>query len=808
MDPLPNFTPRVQQAIKLAKQDAIDNKHQFAEPIHLLFGIFRVQSSFFKSVSALSSLDSENQKDYLKNIIFPSDNFDLLKFTYSKSFKNVLRKSVKIANEHSHDYVGVEHVLICLLSDPDVCLVFEDFNINPKILAAQIELSLSGEDSPAVGEESHLPPQDSFSSSPNLSKYCQNLTNLAKEGKFDKVVCRDESIAKITEILCRRTKNNPIILGEAGVGKTAIVEGLCQKIASNGVPDHLINKNIFSLNLSNLIAGTKYRGQFEERLQDLIGELVKNEDCILFIDEIHTIMGAGSAEGGLDAANILKPLLSRGKLKCIGATTSKEYKKSIEKDSALERRFQPILLEEPTLKECILILDSIIPQYEIFHQVNYRKNAIKAAVELSCRYLTDRQLPDKAIDILDEAGSKVKLRTFNKPNEAKKVEASIESLIEEEQSCKDLDKKKVLGMCIDDLFERYQFILDDWQKTSKNKKVFVTIDDIQQIISSKAKIPLSIISTKSDQKFLNLKSNLNSEIVGQGEAIDSIYNSVLRFASGLNNPGKPMGTFLFLGKTGTGKTLTAKKIAKYIFGGEKHIIRFDMGEFSESVSSSKLVGASPGYVGYEEGSSLVDAVRKKPYSVILFDEIEKAHPEVLRVLLSIMDEAELKDNFGRIADFSNCFIVMTGNLGTEIIEKSSGVVGFSQSSNSDLIKEKIKAKVESFFTPEFANRIDETVIFSDFSDNSFIKIIDLELKKLNSKLSNKKIKVSLDDSIVKHCLEELSNINLGARPIERIFSQVIEFNLSKYLLKKKISSGDKVIVSKDLKGNVTIKKVK
>jgi len=687
--------------------------------------------------------------------------------------------------------------------------VFEDFNVNPKILASQIELSLSGEIAPEKEEPPAHQSQDSFSNFPHLSKYCQNLTESAREGGFDKVVCRDESISKITEILCRRTKNNPIILGEAGVGKTAIVEGLCQKIVSSEVPDHLINKSIFSLNLSNLIAGTKYRGQFEERLQDLISEVVSNEDCILFIDEIHTIMGAGSAEGGLDAANILKPLLSRGKLKCIGATTSKEYKKSIEKDSALERRFQPVILEEPTEKECVLILDSIIPQYEIFHQVKYRKNAIKSAVDLSCRYLTDRQLPDKAIDILDEAGSRVKLKTFDKPNEAKKVESSIESLIEEEQSCKDQEKKKILGMCIDGLFEKYQSILDEWQKSSKSKKAFVTVEDIQEIISSKTKIPLSVIATDSNEKFLNLKKNLSSEIIGQNQAIDSIYNSVLRFASGLNNPGKPMGTFLFLGKTGTGKTFTAKKIAKHIFGGEKKIIRFDMGEFSDSVSSSKLVGSSPGYVGYEEGSSLVDSVRKNPYSVILFDEIEKAHPEVLKVLLSIMDEAELKDNFGRVADFSNCFIVLTGNLGTEIIEKSSGVVGFSQSSSSDLIKEKIKSKVEAFFSPEFANRIDETIIFSDFSEESFIKIINLELKKLNSKLSSKKIKVSLDDSIIDHCLKELSSINLGARPIERIFSQVIEFNLSKSLLKKKISSGDKVIVSKDSKGNILItKKIK
>jgi ATP-dependent Clp protease ATP-binding subunit ClpC len=809
-EPLPNFTPRVQQAIKIAKQQSIRNKNEIVEPINLLFGIFKVQSSFFDSLSR-SKLADKDFSNYLSAINLPSEKFDISKLTYSKKFKNILRNSVEKANSYNHDYVGIEHVLICLLEDPDVALVFKGYNIDPRLLSKQLELSLSDSleenEKEAYNTEGDQAQESSFKSNLNLSKYCANLTELAAQGKFDKVIGRDSSILSMIEILCRRIKNNPVILGEAGVGKTALVEGLCQKIANSDVPELLLGKNIYSLNLSTLVAGTKYRGQFEERLQDLINEAVADEDCILFIDEFHTITGAGGAEGGLDAANIMKPLLSRGQLKCIGATTPKEYKKTIEKDSALDRRFQPVSIGEPDQKDCLQILNGIISKYETFHQVSYRKNAIKLAVELSCRYINDRNLPDKAIDILDEAGSKVKLKALDKPLESREIEEKLESLIQEEQDCTIKSKKEILSQSIDDLFDEYQTILDSWQKKLSKKKVFVSASDIEMVISEKTKIPLSIISSNSNEKFLNLKSNLSKEIIGQDLALDCIYKSVLRFASGLNEKGKPMGTFLFLGKTGTGKTLTAKKIAKYIFGGEKKIIRFDMGEFSDAVSSNKITGSSPGYVGYEEGSSLVDSVRKNPYSVILFDEIEKAHPEVLKVLLSIMDEAELKDNFGRVADFSNTFIVLTGNLGSEIIEKSSIPFGFSQENSEDLMNSKIKSKVESFFSPEFANRIDELVVFSDFDKESFIKIINIQLKKLNQKLKSKRIQVSLDKSMEDFCLKELEKSNLGARPIERIFNQSIEFYLSKSLLKKEIESGDKIEVLKDAEGNVVIKKV-
>ena len=811
MEFLPNFTPRVQQAIKIAKKESFENKNELVEPIHLLFGILRVQSSLMNSLATSTMLSKIDKEEYLKGFAPPTKNFDPSKLTYSKTFKNVLRESVDLAASYTHDYVGIEHILVCLLNLSELSYFFDGIGLDSKELSFQIKTVLEGEVIEKADEIKALKKMKSkpkqFSppaqvESENLFKYAINFTDLASQGKFDKVVCRDESLNSLIEILCRRTKNNPIILGEAGVGKTAIVEGLAQKIISGNVSDFLIDKKIYSLNLSHLIAGTKYRGQFEERLKDFIDEIKSDENSILFIDEIHTLVGAGNAEGGMDAANILKPMLARGDIRCIGATTLKEYKQTIQKDAALDRRFQPLVIEEPSTKQCYDILNNLSRQYENFHQIKYRKNALKAAVNLSSRYITDRYLPDKAIDIIDEAGSKVKLKHFHKPKEVASIESNLELLIDQEQKCSDLDRKKTLEKCIDDLFEEYQTILEDWQRSLKDRSIYVTELDIQEVISSKTSIPISILSSSSDEKYLNLKKNLKKEIFGQDKAIDAIYNSIIRSACGLNNPDKPAGTFLFLGKTGTGKTLTAKKISKYIFGGEDKIIKFDMGEFSESVSSSKLIGSSPGYVGYEEGSMLIDKVRKNPYSVILFDEIEKAHPEVLKVLLSILDEGKLSDNFGRVANFKNCLIILTGNLGSEIIEKSSGSIGFTQESSEDLIKEKIKDKVKNFFSPEFANRIDELIIFACFTEAEYKKIINLQVKTLNEKLKTKKIKVSLDESMINFCIKELEDINLGARPIERIFQKEIESTLAEGMLTKSIENDSKICFHREDKKSI------
>lgn len=801
MEILPNFTPRVQQAIKIAKQTAITFKTQKVEPLHLLSGIFKVQNSFFNALNENTVLKNLDLDSYIQNFSQTESNFDISRLTYSKSFKNVLRNSVELANSYAHDYVGIEHVLVCLLDLVDLKFFFDEISVSPESLSLHIKSTLEGDIIEREDQLQKLSKQKRSNQKPtpssdpvnnfnkSLSKYACNFTALAQEGKFDKVVCRDKDVSDLIEILCRRTKNNPVILGEAGVGKTALVEGLAQKIASSDVPDFLEGKVIYSLNLNNLIAGTKYRGQFEERLKDFIEELVQDDRNILFIDEIHTLVGAGNAEGGMDAANILKPMLARGNLRCIGATTLKEYKKSVEKDSALSRRFQTVVIEEPSVKNCLTILENISQQYESFHQIKYRKNALKAAVELSSRYITDRYLPDKAIDLIDEAASKVKIHTFHKPDQLKHIESSLESLIDQEQMANDIDRRKVLGGCIDDLFEQYQNLLEEWQESCQKKPAYVTERDIQEVISAKTSIPLSIISSSSDEKYLNLKNNLKKEIIGQNSAINSVYHSVIRSACGLNNPDKPVGTFLFLGKTGTGKTLTAKKISKYIFGGEDKVIRLDMGEYSDAVSSSKITGSSPGYVGYEEGSVIIDKVRKNPYSVILFDEIEKAHPEVLKVLLNILDEGVLSDNFGRSASFKNCLIILTGNLGSEIIERSQNSIGFAAADNNeDVVKDKLKNKIQNTFSPEFANRIDDIVIFSSFSDDDYKKIINLHLKKVNAKLKAKKIKLKLDPSLTSFFIEKLREANLGARPIERIFQHEIESVLAENILLKKISN--------------------
>ncbi len=813
----PNFTPRVQQAIKIAKQEAIKYNHQLVEPLHLIFGVFKVQNKQVSQSPVLDhSIDSNIINDFFKNS-FPSENFDINQISYSKSFKACLVSSFELADYYTHDYVGVEHLLISLFKCSDLKVFFETFDINAQESTSILKSFLEGEViekqesiTDKVNKNFTKPQTNNLplTSESNLSKFTVNFTSLAYEGKFDKVVCRSKSLENLIEILCRRTKNNPIILGEAGVGKTALVEGLAQKIVSQNVPDFLLNKQIYSLNLNHIVAGTKYRGQFEERLKNIIDEIRFDENKILFIDEIHTIIGAGSAEGSMDAANILKPMLARGEIKCIGATTIKEFKGSIEKDAALSRRFQPVFIEEPSIADCYKILTSIIPQYESFHQIKYRKNALQAAVDLSSRYISDRFLPDKAIDIIDEAASKVKIKNFKKPNEIQKIESSIESLIEQEETCSDLDRKKSIGLCMDDLFEKYQNILDDWQNELNNNPIYVSISDIQEVISHKTNIPLSIISSSLEGKFINLYKNISKIVVGQEEAVQALCDSVMRSACGLNNPNRPLGTFLLLGKTGTGKTLVAKSLSHYLFGDERKLIRFDMGEFSDSVSSNKLTGSSPGYIGYDQGSLLIDKVKRSPYSVILFDEIEKAHPDVLKVLLSILDEGRLTDAFGNTANFKNCFIILTGNFGSEMFDKPVSAGFLTNSNDNDLILEKIKEKASNYFSPEFINRIDDIILFKSFSDKNYEKIIKTYLNQLNLKLKAKKIKAYLNPNVIQNLVTQLKKINLGARPVERLFKKGIETVLSKNILNKKIQPNSVVAftIDKNNKLDFSIKK--
>lgn len=818
MDPLPNFTPRVQQAIKIAKKLCISQGLNSVDPLHLLYGILKVQDGLLSNVNQETHKTIELLNLFLDRAFAEkSKNFALDHISYSKQFKNCLRSAALLANEYDHDYVGAEHVFLCLLRlkqttsfFAEAGIVSADLSLSVKavleggIIKKQEELQESLESLNKLSHRKHLKRHTEEPEEPSLlDKYSVNLTNLALDKKLDSVISRDAEMDDLIKIICRRTKNNPIILGEAGVGKTALVEGLAQKIVDQDVPDQLLGCTIFSLNLNSIIAGTKYRGQFEERFKEIIDNLLLSDNNIIFIDEIHTLVGAGSAEGGIDASNLLKPLLARGGIKCIGATTFSEYKQSIESDKALSRRFQPVIVNEPSIKDTHLIIERLSHEYENFHQVLYRKNALKAAVDLSSRYINDRYLPDKAIDIIDEAASKVKINNFQRPLELKNIENSLESLIDQESSTEDIKKKKVLGGCIDDLFEEYQLILDDWQSSIKKQKVYVTESDIYDVISRKTSIPKSILSSSSDEKFLSLESKLKSVIIGQDAAVNSLYNSIIRSACGLNNPQKPMGVFLLLGQTGTGKTLMSKEVAKNIFGGSNSLIRLDMGEFSEPSSVAKITGSAPGYVGYNKGSFLVDEVRKNPYSVVLFDEIEKAHPEVFKSLLALLDEGSLTDSHGRKADFCNTLIILTSNLGSGIISKPQHGVGFlSAGEDPSAYQDKLKDAITRHFSPEFVNRIDEVITFQPFNDKALLKIINIKLKELNNKLRPKKIKVSFKQCLLNFLTSKLHDINLGARPIDRLLKSHIETLLAESLLKKTLTSNSKVSFFINESGNV------
>lgn len=807
MDNLPNFTPRVQQSIKFAKKFAI---HQFdlsVSPIHLLYGISKVQHSVADLIKTLDDLSWDLKAVNPENKLVPGE-FDIKNLSYSRSFKKVLRESVALAKDYLHDYVGIEHVLICVLNDSEVSAFLNSFDISSKSLSKKILYILEGEvihkhedvanylknknSINSFPASKNTPTASDSINAPQECEFLTNLSSLAASGNFDKLICRSKDLERVSEILSRRHKNNPILLGEPGVGKTAIIEGLASEIAFNSTYSHLSNRTIYSLNLSYLLSGTKYRGQFEEKLKNALQKYFIGKENILFIDEIHTLIGAGGAEGGLDAANILKPLLSRGDISCIGATTPLEYKKTIEKDKALSRRFQTVHINEPSADECLLILQGLKKSYESFHQVKYSKKTLSTAIDLSIRYIGDRFLPDKAIDLLDEAGAHCKLKLLSKPEDIFTLEKKLEKLIDLDN---DPSNEKDFSKKIESLFVSYQSILDKWQKDIKSKTIYVKPSDIESLISKKTSIPLNVIRSSIDKKILKLKSSLTQDVTGQEEAVECIYEALLRSSFGLSAQDKPLNSFLLTGKTGTGKTLTAKSTAKYLFGSDKDLIRVDMGEYTESSSTSKLLGASPGYIGYEEGSKFIDSVRAKPFSVILFDEVEKAHPDVLKSLLALLDEGKLSDNLGRVADFSNCLIFFTSNIGSHFLSKASPTIGFNTSDNSTNLKSKVIDACKTELSPEFINRIDEIICFNDFSRESYIKIINNLLIKLESHLKKNgfNILVRLDDSLINFFISELEKINLGARPINKLFKKFVESKIAESFLSN--SSKSNILVS-------------
>ncbi len=710
--------------------------------------------------------------------------------------------STSITIRYNHNYVGTEHLLLALLRQTDgvAAQVLENLNINLKDIRKEIlkELETFNLQLPPIGSTGPGSPPSSSSKSqerggisgekmPALKAYGHDLTELCREGKLDPVIGRKEEVERLILILCRRRKNNPVLIGEAGVGKTAIVEGLAQAIVKGEVPDHLAKKKLISLDLTLMIAGTKYRGQFEERIKAVMDEIKKNGNVLLFIDELHTIVGAGAAEGAIDASNILKPALSRGEIQCIGATTIDEYRKHIEKDAALERRFQKILVAPPSVDETTAILMGLKAKYEEHHKCIYTDAALKSAVYLSDRYITGRFLPDKAIDLLDEAGAKARIAMMHPPQDITKFEAEIEEARlakeeaigkqEYEKAAKLRDKEKTLR-------DRLAQIRSEWESNKEEHQVIVDEEEVAHIIAKMTGIPLTRLTEGETSKVLKMEEALKQNIIGQDDAVGSVCRAIRRSRADIKDPNRPIGAFLFLGPTGVGKTLLAKQLAVNMFGGEDALIQVDMSEYMEKFAISRMTGSPPGYVGHEEGGQLTEQVRQRPYCVVLFDEIEKAHPDVMNLLLQILEEGRLTDSFGRKVDFRNTIIIMTSNVGAELIRRSTEVGFGVQEGMLDFkaMQDKIESAVKKQFKPEFLNRLDGIVIFKPLDRLHLFQVIELEIKKVRSRLARKKIEISLDDKAKEFLVSKGFQPEMGARPLRRVIEQFLEDPLAEQLL--------------------------
>lgn len=789
-----NLTPRVQRAILIAKETALTLNSEKVTLEHLIFGILDIKQFTILNFFEHFNIPIDDFATFCFNSIeanFTKRKESAIKF--SKEFKEIFILSNNFCSSMKHEYIGIEHIFYTLLASPcsplpDLLKVFKVSPIeakkylqncleNPKDETLQ---SFSEEMSPEEELQDLPPPQQPNSC---LELYAKNYNTLALRGKFDKVYARDLDIEKISEILCRRKKNNPILVGAPGTGKTSLIEGLAQAIVSGKSTSFLASKIIYELDLASMIAGTKYRGQFEERIKNLLNEVKNNQNVILFIDEIHNIVGAGSAEGTMDAANILKPALAKNDIKCIGATTFKEYRKFIQKDNALERRFEKIDINPPSASKTYSILCEIISQYEKFHNVIYRKNALKLAIDLSVRYINDRQLPDKAIDIIDQAGSRVKIKNYHRPKAAIKIEQDIEDLMRKEDL--NIGDPDFLKSKQDKLIEKYKKVLKNWETSYKNKKFYVTTKEIFEVIASRTGIPYEVISKNSNDILLNLKKDLNKKVFGQNEACDSVSDSIIRSRLGFSDSNKPIGSFLFLGQTGVGKTFMAKCLAETFFGSPDSLISIDMSEYAEKSNISRMIGSAPGYIGYDEGGQLTERVKQRPYSVILFDEIEKAHPDVLNILLQVLEEGRLTDNTGRFTNFSNCIIIMTSNIGASKLTNPTSL-GFAQSKPADFIKDSVKSEVEKILSPELINRISEIIPFNCFNHEDIRKFVDSRISELKKKcLSKHKVKLNLSEDTINSIVKECSDLNMGLRPIERILQKKVESQLSSFIINKK-----------------------
>ncbi|MBN1898421.1 MAG: ATP-dependent Clp protease ATP-binding subunit [Spirochaetes bacterium] len=792
------FTARAQQIIKIfAQEEAKRLGHESIMSEHIFLGLLREGEGVAARILLNLGMDLDILKEEVEMAMPQGSNAIIFGETpLSPHAKKVLKLSQEEAKEMGHNYVGTEHLLLGVLQHTD--------NAATEILNAE------GIDSELVREEIFKimgtePPSESLKKkkkkTPNLDKYSRNLTNLAREEKLDPVIGRDSEIDRIIHILSRRTKNNPVLVGEPGVGKTAIVEGLAKRISDGAVPEVLLDKKLVVLDLASVVAGTKYRGEFEERIKNILGEIEKAENIILFIDEIHNLIGAGGAEGALDAANILKPSLAKGNIRCIGATTMDEYRKYIEKDSALERRFQMVIIEEPSVEETIKILQGLRPKYEEFHKIKYSDQALESAVKLSYRYISDRSLPDKAIDIIDEAGAKVKIKRVEKPPQLIHIEKKIQKLNTEKSDMVSKQLYELAGRKRDEIKEiqtKYNDVKKDWLSKVKQKEVTVNEDDILNIVTGWTKIPVERLLEKEMDRLLRIEKELKKRVVGQDEAIEKVARAVRRSRTNIGDPRRPSGSFIFLGPSGVGKTQLGRTLAAFLFGDESALVRIDMSDFMEKHSVSRLTGAPPGYVGYEEGGILTEKVRRKPYSIVLFDEIEKAHPDVFNILLQVFEEGELSDNLGHVVDFRNTIIIMTSNIGASELDDEFAI-GFEKGSGSKgsdkQMESGIKKKIKKIFRPEFLNRIDEIVVFKTLSEKSLLKVVDILIKEVEQRLQTYEVKLHLTLKAKKYLLREGYNKTYGARPLKRTIQREIEDQLAVFILQKKIKQGASINIS-------------
>lgn len=806
------FTNRAKQVIKLAKKEAQRLNHNYLGTEHVLLGLLKLGQGVAVNVLRNLNIDFDTVRAEVEKLVGYGPEIQVYG---DPALTGKVKKVFEYANEEAanlnHNYVGTEHLLLGLLRQTDgvAAQVLENLNVNLKEVRKEVlkELETFNLQLPPMGSGMSSNPQSAGAGAgaggskqfekgnhtadkmPALKAYGHDLTEMCREGKMDPVIGRKSEVERLILILCRRRKNNPVLVGEAGVGKTAIVEGLAQAIVRGDVPDNLRNKRLISLDLALMIAGTKYRGQFEERIKAVMDEIKKNGQVLLFIDELHTIVGAGAAEGAIDASNILKPALSRGEIQCIGATTLDEYRKHIEKDAALERRFQKINVLPPSVEDTIEILNGLKAKYEEHHKCIYTPSAIQAAAKLSDRYIPGRFLPDKAIDLLDEAGSQMRISMMSQPQDISKYESEIEetrtakdeaiSHQEYEKAAKLRDKEKQLR-------EQLQQIRAEWEVNKAENEVIVEDEDIAQIVGKMTGIPVTRLTEGETQKILKMEEALKSHIIGQDEAVKTVCRSVRRSRAGIKDPNRPIGAFLFMGPTGVGKTLLARLLAINLFGGEDALIQVDMSEYMEKFAVSRMTGSPPGYVGHEEGGQLTEQVRQRPYAVVLFDEIEKAHPDVMDLLLQILEEGRLTDSFGRKIDFRNTVICMTSNLGADLIRKSTHV-GFGASEGAldyDAIKEKIEDAVKKQFKPEFINRLDDVVIFRPLPREALLQVIDIEVKKVLQNLQAKEIYLVLDESAKNFLVDKGFQPEMGARPLRRVIEHDLLDPLAASILEK------------------------